>query len=201
MPVELQIIRASEFVRMGGEGKFDLPASCAVLAHLAQACKRRGVQRALLDARRARAELSPAELASLVNVLHEFGFAKCQRLAILHSGDRYHRARLFAFISRMKGWNVRAFGNFEDALCWLSVYEDKPRPKASATSKPVYVTHVDDETRTVAIKSHPNRKKHGGAKASLMTEARVMRGPDLKKPGSVFGRSGRSRVPRCRVGR
>lgn len=159
MPVELEIIRASEFVRMGGEGQFDLAASRAVLVNLVQACRRRGVQRALLDARRARAELTPAELVSLVNVFHELGFTKNQRLAILHSGDPYHRARLFASISRMKGWSVQAFGNFEEALSWLSVCRDRPRPKLSPASKQVHVAHVDDDTKVVAIKSRVDRKE------------------------------------------
>src|SRR6185312_11072132 len=112
MPVELQIIRASEFVRMSGQGRFNLAESCAVLTNLAEACKRRGVQRALLDTRRARAELTPSEVVSLVNVFKEIGFTKRHRLAILHSGDPHHRARLFAFFSRSKGWNVQAFDNF-----------------------------------------------------------------------------------------
>src|SRR5262249_28067505 len=102
MPVELQIIRAADFIRMGGQGKFDLAASCAALADLAEACRRRGIDRALLDARNATADLTPAELAALVNVFHEIGFTKAQRLAILHSAERSERAQLFAFISRMK---------------------------------------------------------------------------------------------------
>lgn len=87
MPAELQIIRAAEFVRMGGQGKFDLAASCAILTNLAQACKRRGFHRALLETRQATANLNPTELASLVNVFRESGFTSNQRLAILHSGE------------------------------------------------------------------------------------------------------------------
>src|SRR6185312_15030389 len=128
MSVQLEIIRAAEFIRFGGKGEFDLVATCAALHALAEACKRRGMSRALLDGRNARAELSPNELAAIVNAFCEIGFTKDLRLAILHSADRYQRARLFAFISRIKGWNVRAFGDFEQAMYWLSKEEDLPQP-------------------------------------------------------------------------
>jgi hypothetical protein len=41
-------------------------------------------------------------------------------LAILYGSDPHHRARLFAFLSTMHGYAVRAFGDFEEALLWLS---------------------------------------------------------------------------------
>jgi hypothetical protein len=43
MPQELQIIRASEFVRFGAQGHFDLAASKAALAELASVCRKRGI--------------------------------------------------------------------------------------------------------------------------------------------------------------
>lgn len=165
MPVELQIIRAADFVRMGAEGQFDLAASCAVLAHLAMACKKRGIDRALLDVRNVRAELTPTELAALVNIFHEMGFNKSQRLAILHSADRSQRPRLFALIGRMKGWMVHAFLDFEEALGWLSEERQEPVAKAatstldgSASAKTVTVHHGNGHAGAVSIKPQPRRK-------------------------------------------
>ena len=51
MPMELQIIRAQEFIRLGAHGLFDLKASKAALAELAGACWKRGINQALLDLR------------------------------------------------------------------------------------------------------------------------------------------------------
>lgn len=132
MPQELQIIRASEFIRMGAQGHFDLPASKAALAELAAACRKRGIDQALMDLRALhpgpKPVFSPADLAELVGTFRQIGFTHRQRLAILYHSDPHRRARLFAFLSTMHGWNVRAFGDFEQALLWLSGSQE-PEPK------------------------------------------------------------------------
>jgi hypothetical protein len=124
MPFELQIIRAREFIRLGAHGKFDLKASKAVLAELATACRKRGINQALLDVRAlhpgAKPVFSPDDLVVMVNTFHEIGFTRRHRLAVLYSSDPHHRARLFAFIAKLRGWRVQAFDSFEEAITWLS---------------------------------------------------------------------------------
>jgi hypothetical protein len=124
MPQELQIIRASEFIRFGAHGHFDLPASKVALAELAGACRRRGIAHAMMDLRALhpgpKPVFSPADLAELVNTFRQIGFTRQERLAILYGSDPHRRARLFAFLSTMHGYAVRAFGDFERALLWLS---------------------------------------------------------------------------------
>lgn len=124
MPRELQIIRASEFIRLGAHGHFDLAASKAALAELVGACHKRGLNQALMDLRAlhpgSKPVFSPADLIALVNTFREIGFTHQQRLAILYHSDPHHRARLVAFLSTVHGWSVRAFGNFEEAFLWLS---------------------------------------------------------------------------------
>jgi hypothetical protein len=124
MPQELQIIRASEFIRMGAQEHFDLEASKEALADLAAACRKRGISRAMLDLRgvqvRPKPVFSPTDLSTLVNTFHSIGFTPDQRLAVLYQSDPHERARLFAFLSSMRGWVVRAFGSFEKAMLWLA---------------------------------------------------------------------------------
>jgi hypothetical protein len=124
MALELQIIRASEFVRLGARDRLDFKASKEALQQLAQACRKRGVDRALLDLRELpippKPLFTPQELAALVETFREVGFARQQRLAVLYRSDPHHGARLFAFISSMRGWQVRAFEAFEESLLWLS---------------------------------------------------------------------------------
>jgi hypothetical protein len=128
MPMELQIIRAQEFIRLGARGRFDLKASKLALAELAAACWKRGINQALLDLRALQPGpkpiYSPADLTTLVGTFREIGFTHKQRLAILYSSDPHHRATMFAFIAKMRGWSVQAFDDFEAAFVWLSSNEE-----------------------------------------------------------------------------
>ena len=179
MPQDLQIIRASEFIRMGAQGHFDLAASKAALAELAAACRKRGIDQAMMDLRALhpgpKPVFSPADLAELVNTFREIGFTPQQRLAILYQSDPHRRARLFAFLSIMHGWAVRAFGDFEEALLWLSGGQEHGRPR-----KP-----------PLGAKRVPVRFPHREEKPP----ARLR-----KPPASATGRLGRSRRARSAAG-
>lgn len=124
MPLELHIIRAHEFIQLGPHGHFDLAASKVALTQLARACRKRSIDQALVDLRALHPGRTPVfsrtDLAELVSTFREVGFSHRQRLAILYHSDPHHRARLFAFLSTMHGWHVKAFGDFEEAFLWLS---------------------------------------------------------------------------------
>jgi len=167
MPLELHIIRANEFVRMGAQGHFDLAASKAALAKLASACRKRGINQAMMDLRALRPGPKPvfttSDLAELVATFRDVGFTHRQRLAILYHSDPHRRARLFAFLSSMHGWAVRAFGDFEEALLWLS---EEPKPEArsrrspAATQIPVHFAKTGrsrSETGSVPPRPRVNR--------------------------------------------
>jgi hypothetical protein len=150
MPLELQIIRAAEFVRLGAQGHFDLAASKAALANLAGACRKRGIDRALMDLRDLqpgpKPVFSPSDLVTLVNTFREIGFTRRQRLAVLYQSDPHRRARLFASIGTLRGWHVRAFADFEKALTWLSSeLEKETKPARSATARSVPVRSLKRE--------------------------------------------------------
>jgi hypothetical protein len=139
MPLELQIIRASEFIRVGAHGHFDLVASKAALAEVAMACRKRGINQALLDLRALRPGpkpvFTPADLLELVSTFRDVGFTTQLRLAILYQTDPFHRARLFAFLSTLRGWTVQAFGDFEKAIAWLSRGEEPPARSARSPAE------------------------------------------------------------------
>src|SRR5690242_6775645 len=124
MPLELHVIRASEFVRLDADEKLDFEASASALKSLAEACRKRSLGSALLDLRAvpvpARPVFTTKELAALVLTFRDAGFSREQRLAVLYHEDVHGRIRDFAFISRMGGLQVQAFHDFEPALQWLS---------------------------------------------------------------------------------
>ena len=129
MPVELHVIRANEFIRLDTNDYLDFEASAKVLEGLAQACRKRGLNSALLDVRPLpqlpKPHFTTKQIAALVGVFREAGFSKQQRLAVLYRHDLYGGIRDFAFISRMGGLQVRAFQDFEAAVQWLSEHEDQ----------------------------------------------------------------------------
>ena len=151
MPLELQIIRASEFVRLGAHGHFDLAASKAALAQLARACRKRGINQALMDLRALhpgpKPVFSPADLVELVKTLHEIGITHQLRLAILYRTDPFKRARLFAFLSTLHGWSVQAFDDFEKAIFWLSREQGIPSTRRSPREKRIPVHQLKREPR------------------------------------------------------
>jgi hypothetical protein len=124
MPLDLHIIHASDFLQLNPHGHFDLEASKMALRKIVEAYRKRGIGHALLDLRALRPGpkpvFTPADLATLVGAFREMGFNKNQRLAILYHSDPHRRARLFAFLSSMHGWAVKAFGDYEAAWLWLS---------------------------------------------------------------------------------
>jgi hypothetical protein len=162
MPLELQVIRASDFVRLSAEGHFDLAASKAVLAELAGACHKRGIGRAMLDLRALHfgptPVFSPTDLAKLVATFREIGFTHAEKLAVLYSSDPFHRARMFAFISKLRGWQVAAFGNFEEALVWLSAEGENSnarQPESDEVPIPLKVKVAGDERAGAKPKIRP----------------------------------------------
>jgi hypothetical protein len=156
MPFELQVISAAEFVRIGPQGRLDFKTSKETLAKLAQSCRTRGLDRALLDLRSLpvpdKPLFTPAELAELVETFHEVGFGPRQRLAVLYRHDPHHGARTFAFISRMRGWRVRAFEDFESALLWLSAAGTEKRSPPEGTAIPIQFAGPGKEMARAARK-------------------------------------------------
>src|SRR5262245_25586759 len=127
MPVQLHIIRASEFVELDANELLDFKASRMALQAIAHACRKRGLDCALLDLRTvpipAKPMFTPTELAALVGTFREAGFSRENRLAVLYRHDVHGGVRNFAFISRMRGLQVQAFSDFEKAIHWLSEHQ------------------------------------------------------------------------------
>jgi hypothetical protein len=179
MPLQLEIIRATEFVRVGAEGQFDLAASKVALATVARACRKRGVQHAVMDLRALQPGPKPvftrADLTALVNTFPAAGFTRQLRLAILYRSDPHRRARLFAFLSTLHGWNVRAFGEFATALDWLSAEETTsppPRRAAPAEAFAVPVMRAMGKTPRRTVSRFEAAGNAGGRKGAGLAAAR-----------------------------
>jgi hypothetical protein len=148
MPVELQVIRASEFIRFDARAHLDFKASQQALQTLARACRTRGLDRAMVDLRMlpvlAKPHFTPTELAALISSFCDAGFSGQQRLAVLYQNDVHGGIRSFAFIGRLRGLEVQAFTDFESALQWLS--EQGSRHESQAGEVAVPISHPECET-------------------------------------------------------
>ena len=162
MPLNLQIIRASEFIRLDPHELLDFEASKQTLQALARACLKRSIDRAILDLRSlpvpARRQFTPTELALLVGTFRDAGFSPQQRLAILYSHDVFGGIRAFAFISRLKGLNVKAFNDFEAAFNWLSE-DDEARAETRKGEIPVAITKAGSQLKRLPVGSIGRRNK------------------------------------------
>ncbi|HTY89403.1 MAG TPA: hypothetical protein VMB80_18280 [Candidatus Acidoferrum sp.] len=184
MPLELQIIRASEFIRLGAQGRFDLAASKTALTVIARACRKRGLHQALIDLRDLRPGPKPVfdrdDLVELVQTFCRIDFTREHRLAVLYRTDPHHRVRLFAFLSVLHGWTVRAFDDFEQAVAWLSSGPEPACPARSPAEKPVAVRSPKREEDSAALPvflagHHP--KASGGPKRAAVRMQRPAHPP------------------------
>jgi hypothetical protein len=164
MPIELQVIRASEFIRWDAHHYLDLEASKEALRTLALACRKRGLNSALVDLRTLpvlpKPHFTTTQLAALVGTFREAGFSRQQRLAILYRHDIHGGVRNFAFISRMRGLQVLAFSEFETALHWLSEGTDREMAAGERTV-PISITKDRTGARQLAVSAgmpRPARK-------------------------------------------
>src|SRR5579872_6045479 len=130
MPLNLQIIRTSDFIRHNSQGEYDQEETRAVLCKVAKACIESGIDCALIDVRDARSDMKLDDVYELVLSFKEMGFQKKHRLAILYrsSGSEHveffamrpgERAEFFARCAAEKGWNVRAFDDYGQAMEWF----------------------------------------------------------------------------------
>jgi hypothetical protein len=154
MPIELHVIRASEFIKLDAHERLDFESSKQALQALARACHKRAVDSALLDLRSrpvpTKRLFTTTELAALIQTFREAGFSKKQRLAVLYHQDVYGGVRDFAFIGRMGGLQVRAFRDFEEALEWLSEEKEDSVGKQPG-EVPVPITQVKREAKKVPV--------------------------------------------------
>ncbi|HEX5220946.1 MAG TPA: hypothetical protein VFZ59_15370 [Verrucomicrobiae bacterium] len=156
MSVELQVIRASEFIRLNADKYLDLAASKEALRTLAMACRKRGLDCALMDLRplplQAKPHFNTEELAALVGAFRDGGFSRKQRLAIVYRHDVHGGIRSFAFIGRMRGLQVHAFSEYDEAMEWLageSTGKDTIRERGAA----IPIKQSQSEMRRVPIRT------------------------------------------------
>jgi hypothetical protein len=113
------VIEARDFVRATPEGHADMEKAEQLLEDVARAGAGLEDFHVLVDTRRSTGELSANELWSLAQKLAQYRHAFGRKTAILCPLDRFDHSRFFALCAENRGFDVRAFVSYEEAMEWL----------------------------------------------------------------------------------
>ncbi len=120
MSVNIRIIHAHEFIKATPEGPLDLEKAKNVLVEIASTAASLADYEIILDLRKARVAMSTTDLWYLATELSDLRKAFSRRkTAVLCPTEQFDQAGFFALCAQNRGFAVRAFNSFEDAIEWL----------------------------------------------------------------------------------
>src|SRR5215475_7977111 len=127
MDLNLRLIHARDFLCISPEGKVDLKTSKELLLRLAFKNAEPNQYDILIDIRHTAGHLSFADIAELVEVMVEHRELFRSKLAILARPGRWiDNAKFMELYANNRGFQVRAFENFEDTIYWLMTSTELP---------------------------------------------------------------------------
>lgn len=119
MPTDIRLIHPRDFVQATAEGELDFEASKKALIEIASATAHLVDYEILLDTRQAHIQMSVADLWYLAVELSSLCNDFSRKTAVLCPVERFDDAAFFALCSENRGFRVKAFNSFEDAMNWL----------------------------------------------------------------------------------
>ncbi len=118
---KLHIINAGDFIKSTPTGDLDLEGSTRGLAEIAAAGTTLQDYTVLIDLRDIKSQLSTNDIYKLAFELVKYGETFQRKTAVLVRPDKdIGQAVLFETAAQDRGFRVRAFTVFEDAINWLS---------------------------------------------------------------------------------
>jgi hypothetical protein len=119
MAIDIKLIHAHDFVRAASVGELDFETSKKALVEIASAAAHLVDYEILLDTRKALVQMSVTNLWHLAAELRNLRNAFSRKTAVLCPVERFRDAAFFAHCCENRGFRVRAFTSFEDAINWL----------------------------------------------------------------------------------
>ncbi|HEY7533296.1 MAG TPA: hypothetical protein VH681_11010 [Nitrospiraceae bacterium] len=124
MAFDMRVIPISEFLRTDVSGTIDFEASRAILRELLAVCAQHNVRHILIDTREASSKATSVDVWSLANDLGNLGVSTTHRIAILNRPkDDFDRGAFLELCATNRGYQLRAFRDFELAFTWLTTEE------------------------------------------------------------------------------
>ena len=120
MPIEVKIVPAREFFRTKANGEFDLEKTKELFLAVFSKMKESKVSEVVIDVREASTKMTASDVNNLLSVLNHVGSWSTWKIAIVYrQKDDWDRAKFFELGAQNKGYRVKAFQAFEEALAWL----------------------------------------------------------------------------------
>ncbi len=118
---KLQIIKVGDFIKSTPTGDLDINASREGLAQIAATGTDLQDYTVLIDLRDVKSQLSTTDIYVLASELVEYGKTFRRKTAVLARADEdFGQATFFEDAAQNRGFRVKAFTVFEDAIIWLS---------------------------------------------------------------------------------
>ena len=125
MELNIQIVSPGDFIRLSPTGELDLETSKALLWELATTSGANNQLEMLIDLRNTTSVLNTVDLFELGSGLIEYGIAFRKKTAILTRDDKsFERGSFFELVAHNRGYKIKAFTSFEDAIMWLAIIEN-----------------------------------------------------------------------------
>ena len=119
MVTHIKIIPANDLIKAKAEGELDFEGSKRLFKEIALAGSSLADYQVLLDARKAQSRLSVADLWYLAVELRDLLKPFSQKMALLCQLGQCDQAEFFTLCAKNRGFNLRAFTSFENAIEWL----------------------------------------------------------------------------------
>ena len=121
MTYDVRVIPIREFMKTDITGELDLNTSRGMLGELMAACKRENMTRILIDSREASSHSTVLDVWTLARDLGSIGVTPENRVAVLNRPkDNFDRAAFLELCATNRGYQLRAFREFEEAFAWLT---------------------------------------------------------------------------------
>ena len=127
MDLNIRLIQANAFLATRPTGEYDLEMTKQLLLKLARENSLPSQYDVLIDTRAATGRLSFFDMTELVKVMIENRDSFRSKLAILTTlGSQFENAEFMALYAGNRGFRVRAFRDFEEAITWLTTLTEAP---------------------------------------------------------------------------
>ena len=121
MAYDVRVIPIREFLKTDITGEVDMSASRKMLGDLMAVCRRENMSRVLIDCREASSHATTLDVWMLARDLGSLGVTYENRVAVLNRPkDNFDRGAFLEVCATNRGYQIRAFREFEMAFSWLT---------------------------------------------------------------------------------